>query len=71
MELEWVLGNDNGAPIYFLTQSNIDMYIQPGGCLEFGQTDDNGEREFIHFCPDMFSAILTAVEMAKAKVSEG
>lgn len=68
---EWILETDSGAPIYRLTGTSIDMYIQPGGCLEFGQTDDpTGERDLVHFCPENFSAIQTAIEMARTKAVE-
>ena len=52
--------------IYTLAEDNaIDMYIQPGGCLEFGETDIHGNREFVHLCPETFDAITSAIELAR------
>lgn len=67
-EPKWILTHeDPGAPRSYTLHpyGNIDMYIQPDGCLEFGETDVNGNREFVHFCPDMFDAVVRAIVMAE------
>lgn len=64
----WVCTHEDlpDAHIYTLAEDNaIDMYIQPGGCLEFGETATDGNREFVHFCPETFDAILSAIELAR------
>lgn len=42
----------------------IDAYIQPGGCLEFGERYRH-DRDIVHICPSMIPAIEEMISRAK------
>lgn len=64
----WVRTHEDLPDAHFYTLADddaIDMHIQPGGCVEFGETATDGNRDFVHFCPETFGAILSAIEFAR------
>lgn len=45
-------------------------YIQPGGCLEFGQVDTVADYlDLVHFCPGMIPAVEEAIAAWKTRNS--
>lgn len=45
---------------------SIYFYIQPSGCFEVGEYDDDGTQSFAHFCTLTFPALQEALDFARS-----